>query len=317
MPDPPIVIHPDNELVTDADLRERLPGVELIVPPSAGVAEYLASTDGPLAFLCANREWEAAYGEGLDTGDLVSTIGAGYDSYPIEAFRDRGITFTNASGIQDQPAGEHVFGMAFCFSRRLLTYRDHQRDHEWMKWGVQLPDYGGDVCCVVGLGSIGEAVAERAQVFGMDVRGVKRTVEGYAGAADEVYPAEDLLAALDGARLVVLCVPLTDETRGLIGAEALAACDDDAIVLNVARGPVLDTEALLAALDNGEIGGAGLDVFDTEPLPHDSPLWDRDDVLITPHRLVWSEKYTDRFADLYARQYRAWAAGEAPPGRVV
>lgn len=180
-----------------------------------------------------------------------------------------------------------------------------------------MTDLYGDVACVVGLGNVGEATAERIRSFGMTVRGVKRTIDGYDGAAHEVYAQDDLLEALTGARLVILVVPLTDETRGMIGAEELDACRDDAILVNTARGPVVDTDALTDALDAGSVRAAGLDVFDEEPLSPESPLWDRDDVHLTPHVGGWSDKLPRRSSEVFEKQFTAWTNDEPLPHRLV
>lgn len=238
----------------------------------------------------------------------MTTVGAGYDNYPIDEFEKQGVRFTNSSGIHGQAMGEHVFGMAFSFSRRLMTYRDLQRSRSWDR-SLEHTDFAGDVCCIVGLGSIGEALARRARAFEMTVRGVKRDPSSHEGNAHEVYSNDGLIDALTGARLVVLSVPLKHDTVGMIGAEEISVCKDDAVIVNIARGPVLDTSALLAALDAGSLGGAGIDVFDTEPLPEGSPLWGRDDVVLTPHRAGASDKYTARFFEVFREQYERWRRG--------
>lgn len=313
---PRIVVHPDAGVVTRTELLERRPGLNVVEPQPDSVGETLASTGDPVVFLCDPLAWDDSHLEFLSEGDWVVTIGVGYDAYPVDEFERRGVLFSNSPGIAGEAISEHVFGMAFAFSRRLLRYRDLQRANEWER-GSDLTDFAGDVCCVVGLGHVGEAIAERARAFRMTVRGVKRTVSGYDGAAQKVYPSEELHTALEGARLVVLCVPLTDETRGLVGTPELAACADDAVVVNVARGPVLQTDALIEALDRDELYGAGLDVFDEEPLPSDSALWGRNDVLITPHRGSVGDKYSGRLLDVFLEQYDRWRADTPLDYRIV
>jgi D-2-hydroxyacid dehydrogenase (NADP+) len=151
----------------------------------------------------------------------------------------------------------------------------------------------------------------------MTVHGVKRTIEAYDGAADAVYRSDSLHEALDGARLCVLAVPLTPATEGLVGRDELETLADDAIVVNVARGPVLENDSLIAALDNGDIRAACLDVTDPEPLPEEHPLWSRDDVFITPHSAGLSEKYHERYPPLFREQYDRWCSGEQLRYRVV
>lgn len=313
----PVVIDPLKDSVRADLLRAVHPGLPVIEPPDVGaVPGAIADADGPVALVCANSTWQDAYLAPLDAGDWVATITTGHEHFPIEAFAERGIIFTNTPGLTTEPIAEHAFGLAFTCSRRLWTYRDQSVDGVWEIRGG-MTDFAGDTCCVVGIGRIGEAVAVRARAFGMRVRGVKRSVEGYDGAAHEVYPSEELRDALADVRLVVICVPLTDETRGLLSTEELAACADDAVVINVSRGPVLDEAALLDALDAGELSGAGLDVFETEPLPEDSVLWDHEAVVVTPHCAGRSTKTADRLIGRLLKQYDRWAGGDELDHRIV
>lgn len=311
----PLFVDGGLRAVWSATLSERRPDVD--VRRATDVAAELSAVDGPAALLTANRHWDDAYLDALDAGDWVATIGVGHENFPVDALAELGVAFTNAPGVSAEQIAEHVFGMTFAFTRRLLTYHEQQREREWTTRYGGMTDIAGDACCVVGLGGIGEAVAERARAFGMTVRGVKRTVAGYEGPADRVYPPGNLHAALDGARLVVVAVPLTDETAGMVGARELALAADDAILVNVARGPVVDADALLAALEDDVVRAAGLDVTDPEPLPAGSPLWDRSDVLVTPHCAGASDKYLDRFLDRFVPQYDRWVAGDPLEDRVV
>jgi D-2-hydroxyacid dehydrogenase (NADP+) len=150
----------------------------------------------------------------------------------------------------------------------------------------------------------------------MDVVGVKRTPTPVDG-VDEVYPATDLRAALADARFVALAVPLTDRTEGLVGAAAFDAMRDDAYLVNVARGGVVDQSALVAALREDRLAGAALDVFETEPLPEDSPLWAMDDVIVTPHASAATRDYYRRVAAIVRENLRRLDAGEDLANRVV
>lgn len=314
----PIVVDQDAPLVRAGDVRARRPELDVrgAESPSA-LVEMLADAADPVVFVSMNSAWRDDYLDALSPGDWVATATAGYDRFPVEAFAERGIAFTNAPGVGAPAVAEHVFATALYFTRWLDTYRAQQRAHVWQRRREGLTDLSGETCCVVGLGRIGEQVAVRARAFGMTVRGVKRTVSGYDGAADEVVPPAELRRALDGASLLVLCVPLTEATRGLVGSAELAACDDGAIVVNVARGPVLRTESLVEALDAGTVRAAALDVVEGEPLGPDSPLWGREDVLLTPHIGGSSDKYTDRLLDLLFAEYDRWRAGEPLHHQVV
>lgn len=290
---------------TQAENRELLPEADVLVT--------------------SNTSWDDDYLDGLEAGDWVQTIGAGYDAYPIETFRERGVMLTNAVGIHGPSAGEHVFALALALARGLPTYLEQQRRHEWMRhFNGEL---AGQTMTILGLGAIGEAVAERARGFDMDVWGVKRDPSTYDGylpddrvvASDEVFaPLADGEAGIFGETdLLVVSVPLTGETHGLVDASVLNALPDSAALVNIARGPVVDEAALIDALERDIIGGAGLDVTVDEPLPEDSPLWDLDDVILTPHVAGVSDQYGVRFAEVFLDHYDAWLAGRVPELRVV
>jgi D-2-hydroxyacid dehydrogenase (NADP+) len=315
----PLVIDPGAGHLDPETLRSRLPSADVRAPEREAVAEAVRAADGPVVFTCSNSAWRPEYLDALSAGDWVLTTTAGYDSYPVEAFAERGVELTNSPGISAGTVAEHALGLITTFTRRLDHYREKQRAGEWGERRDDLFDLVDTEACVVGLGTVGEQVARRLDACGARVRGVKRDPDDYAGVVHErrVFGSEGLQGALDGVRVVVLAVPLTAETRGLLGGAELTALADDAVVINVARGPVLDTDALLDALDAGGLRGAGIDVFDEEPLPADSPLWDREDVLITPHCAGTTERYGERATEVVVRQYERWAAGEARENRVV
>lgn len=257
---------------------------------------------------------EQFLGSGIE---WIHSIQAGVDRFPFEALEAEGIALTNSTGIHGDTVGETVAGYMLSFARGLHRYRDRQNDREWSKddWDVPYSLTDSSVA-VVGLGTLGRGIASRADALGMDVVGVKRTPTPVDGVAT-VHPARDLETAITDARFVVLTVPLTDETEGLVGAAELSAMRSDAVLINVARGPVVDETALVAALEDGSIGGAALDVFETEPLPAESPLWGMDEVIVTPHVAAATGAYYRRIAALVAENARRRAEGEALTNRVV
>lgn len=234
----------------------------------------------------------------LSAVEWVHSIQAGVDRFPTEAFEREGVVLTNSTGIHDRSVGETVAGYMLTFARRLHRHRDTQQRREWSspEWDEAFT-LDGERCCVVGLGTLGRGIAERAAALGMEVSGVRRTPEPI-GPVGAVYAPDELHEAIADARFVALAVPLTEETRGLIGAAELDAMREDAYLLNVARGPVVDEPTLIDALDAGEIAGAALDVFETEPLPEESPLWGMDEVLVTPHCAAYTRDYYRRIAEL-------------------
>jgi phosphoglycerate dehydrogenase-like enzyme len=175
---------------------------------------------------------------------------------------------------------EYVFGWCAWITQKMAVYREAQQEHRWI---TTVPDrLRSRTLVVVGVGEIGGMLAQTAKAFGMRVVGVTRSSRGGRG-LDRAYRPAQLARALAEADFAVLCLPLTGETRGMIGARELAALRPHAWLLNVARGPIVDERALVAALESRRIGGAVLDVFDEEPLPPAHPLWSLPNTVITPH----------------------------------
>lgn len=191
------------------------------------------------------------------------------------------VTLTRAPGVFGPWMAEYVLGWCLWTTQRIEQYLDAQRRRQWIE--DVLPDrLRGKTLAIVGLGDIGRAIARAARSLGMRVIGVSRSGRR-AREADRVYRASGLTRALAAADVVVLTVPLTPATRGLIGSRAFTAMRPTTWLINVARGPVIDERALLHALENRRIAGAVLDVFWKEPLPADHPLWAFDNVIFTPH----------------------------------
>lgn len=236
-----------------------------------------------------------------DDLQLFACAYAGCDHLPMAELEDADVAVTNAAGVHAPNAAEHAIGAVLGFSRRL---------HEAARADTWQPVYPGEVAgstvTIVGLGAIGSAVAERLEPFDVTTLGVRRRPEK-GGPTDEVFGQDRLHEALARTDYLVLCCPLTDRTYGLVGQEELATLPQDAVVVNIARGEVVDTEALVASLRRGRLGGAALDVTDPEPLPDDHPLWRFDEVLVTPHAAGATPKYYDRLADLVADNVRRLA----------
>ncbi|PSQ46116.1 D-2-hydroxyacid dehydrogenase [Halobacteriales archaeon SW_6_65_15] len=247
----------------------------------------------------------------------VHSIQAGYDRFPLDEFEAQGVALTNSTGIHDESVGEFAVGLMLAFARRLHTYVRQQEDHEWKLPAWDEPfTLGGERLCVVGLGTLGRGIAERADALGMEVVGVRRSGES-TPYTETVYTPDDLHEAIGDATFVALAVPLTDETEGLIGAAEFDAMREDAYLINVARGPVVMQDDLVAALREGEIAGAGLDVFEEEPLPEESPLWDFEEVVVTPHRAAAERDYYRHIAGLVRENVGRVADGEDLTNRVV
>lgn len=264
--------------------------------------------------------WDEGLLEALDAGDWVQTTSTGYSAYPIDAFMDRGVTFTNATGNYGSPVSDHVFALALSLTRGVPTFVDNKRRGKWDRsHGSELIDLDGRTMAVVGMGDIGESVAQRALGFGMEVYGTKRHPEEYDGVlpADRVLASDALESMIAEIDLLVLTVPLTKETHHFVDRSIFETLPDSALLINVARGPVVDQDALIEALESDRIAGAGLDVFDDEPLPASSPLWEFDDVVITPHVGGRSKDFVRRFVDLFLHNYDRRDTTNSMKNRIV
>jgi phosphoglycerate dehydrogenase-like enzyme len=232
----------------------------------------------------------------------IQSIGAGYDQFPLDELRRRGIRLSSARGVNRNAVSEHALAMILALARRLPEARDNQRRHVWRGMISNVParedELGGKTLGIVGIGHIGSRTAALAKAFGMRVVATKRTPQTYEGPADEVLSADRVDDLLRQSDFVVLHCPLTEETRGLISGERLALMKPSAYLINVARGAVVDEPAMLDALRRSAIAGAAIDHFYDEPLPADSPFWDMDNVLITPHTAGETQKYEENVVDI-------------------
>lgn len=194
------------------------------------------------------------------------------------------ITFTNMKGVHGPVISEHVFAMLLHLRRDLGVYLDAQKRGQWERRSTaNQVALSGSTLLVAGMGNIGKEVAKRAKGFDMKVLATVRTPRKAPEYVDELGIAKDLDRFLAQSDVVVICLPLTDQTRGLFDAKRLAKMKPGAILINIGRGAIVDTEALVDGLKSGHIGGAGLDVTSPEPLPETSPFWAMKNVVITPH----------------------------------
>jgi phosphoglycerate dehydrogenase-like enzyme len=233
----------------------------------------------------------------LERVRVVQVLSAGTDW--IEERLPPQATLCSARGARDAPVAEWVLAALIGASSGLL---ECARIHTWTD--RHLDDLAGWTVLVVGMGSIGRLLQDRLQALGTTVVGVA------SHARDEIHGVDELADLLPGADAVVLLTPLTDSTRGLIGAGELAAMSDGAVLVNAARGAVVDTDALVSETETGRLR-AVLDVTEPEPLPDDHPLWSASGVLsITPHIAGDSPLGHARAAELAAEQLARWCAGE-------
>lgn len=226
-----------------------------------------------------------------------------------ELVRAKRIVLTNSRGVHGPVIAEHAMAMLLALTRNLAFYREGQRGGRWLG-DPPRPSLAlrGRTMFVVGLGGIGSEIAARAHAFGMRVIATRRTDAPAPSHIARVGKPADLHAFLAEADVVVICVPLTRETERLFDDRAFAAMKKGAFLLNVARGRIVDTDALRRALRSGKLAGAGLDVTDPEPLPADHPLWKDPNVLITPHVSSDAELTRERRTALFRENLRRFGA---------
>jgi phosphoglycerate dehydrogenase-like enzyme len=257
----------------------------LVRLPGRGIAVCVASTpEQAAAFI---DEAEILYGWNFPSRLLadarrlrwIQVMGAGVERFLVPELPPD-VVLTRAAGIFGPWMAEYTLAWCLWVTQRIEPFHAFQRDRRWVP--VDPLRLGGSTLCVVGLGDIGRHIARAARGLGMKVIGVTRGGRPERG-VERVYRTAAIATALARADFVVLTVPLSAATGGLIGESELAAMKPSAWLINIARGPVVDEQALLAALRSRRIGGAVLDVFDTEPLPADHPFWALDNVVVTPH----------------------------------
>lgn len=245
----------------------------------------------------------------------IHATAAGVDGLLVPGVVEGRVRLTSSVGIHSTVLPEHVMALVLAFSRRLHVAVRLQSVRRWDRAACIGGEVEGKVLGVLGLGATGRALSRRASAFGMRVIGTKRTPEAMP-CVERVLPPEGTDQVLREADYVVVLLPLTPQTRGLIDARALSLMKRSAVLINVGRGPVVVEEALIAALQGGVIAGACLDVFDHEPLSPDSPLYEMENVIITPHVSGASPTYFDRAIPLFCENLRRFLAG-APMLNVV
>ncbi len=264
-----------------ADLAERLPEADVLV---------------------VSGFWQNSLLEKATKLRFIQSIGAGVDQFDQAALGARGIRLANASGVNRNAVSEHAIACILALARQLHSGRDNQRGHVWRGMISDLSqredELGGKTLLIVGLGAIGSRLAKLAKAFDMRVIATKRNPSTVTGVADEVHTPDRLLNLLPQADFVALTCPLTPETTNLINDTAFDVMKPSAYLINMARGRCVDEPALLTALQDGTIAGAAIDHFWDEPLPGDSPFWDMENVLITPHTAGETRMYEENVIDI-------------------
>ncbi|PSQ49818.1 hydroxyacid dehydrogenase [Halobacteriales archaeon SW_7_65_23] len=303
-------IHGTDAEVYRDELAQRLPDHDVILartPDEERDALRTASVATGLTLSPADLE-------DADNLELFACVFAGTDHLELDAFEEHGVAVTNASGVHRANMSEYTVGAMVALSRQFPRAWRQKQSRTWQSYPVR--ELQDSTAVVVGMGAIGQAVVSRLDAFGVDTVGVRYSPEK-GGPTDETYGFDEIHEAVAEADYVIVACRLTEATEGLIDADVLMTVPSDAFLINVARGPVVDTEALVDAFRTNDLGGAALDVTDPEPLPADHPLWTFENVMITPHNAGNTPEYFARRADILAENVAALDADDDLTNRVV
>jgi glyoxylate reductase len=284
-----------------------------VAAPREEILVHVGQAEGLLCLLTDQIDAEV-----MEAGPrlrVISNFAVGVDNIDVAAASARGIVVCNTPGVLTEATADLTWALLLAAARRIPEAERYLREGRWRAWSPQLllgPEMHGATLGIIGLGRIGQAVARRAQGFAMRVLYHNPAPKPEA-AAEVGAQYADLDTLLRESDFVSIHTPLTDRTRGLIGREELAKMKPTAILINTARGPVVDQRALAEALRERRVGGAGLDVFAVEPLPRDDPLLALDNVVLLPHIGSASVATRTRMAMMAAQNLIAALNGERPP----
>ncbi len=236
----------------------------------------------------------------------MHTFSAGVDSPFFVQLMERGIRLTNSSGATASPIAQTTVLYMLALSRNVRAWFQHQEKHEWSRH--EFAELDGARLAVIGMGPIGIEIARLGVALNMNVEAIRRTPTGTEPCP--TFSFDHISRVLAHADWVAVALPLTDNTRQIFNAETFAVMKAGAHFINVGRGELVDEESLVASLQSGHLAGAALDVFASEPLSSDSPLWDMDNVFITPHSSAASSQSGLRSEDIFLKNLALYVAGE-------
>lgn len=223
---------------------------------------------------------------------FVQLTSAGLDRVPVQRMKDKGIKLYNARGVYSTPMAEWALTGVLALYKHINNFYDNQKNHKWVK-DRNVKELSGSTICIVGCGSVGTECAKMFKPFASEIIAVD-IVKPTSDLFDNYYTIINVSKAVKNSDVVILTLPLTDETRNMFNKDLFSQFKSDAILVNVSRGAVVNEVDLIDALKNGKIGGAVLDVFNTEPLDENSELWNMENVIITPHNSFVSQKNNER-----------------------
>lgn len=238
----------------------------------------------------------------------IFCLSAGVEELPFDELKRRGIIVSNASGVHAEQMSEHTLGIMIAFCRQFHTMIKNQLEKRWDRL-MDVDELASKTLCIIGTGSVGREIAYKAKAFYMNVIGVKNTPAALPD-FDAIYTSDRLHDALKISDYIVVITPLTQKAYHMIGLKEFQCMKRSAVLINISRGDTIDEEAMITALEEGWISGAGLDVFHEEPLPPESKLWGLPNVLLTPHNSGLSRHYYQKCVELFADAYKLYASGQ-------
>ncbi|MGH7141675.1 MAG: D-2-hydroxyacid dehydrogenase [Minisyncoccia bacterium] len=306
-PDGPHTFRPEHEAMLHSCLG---PDDELIVatpdeaPPLYAEATVVASFPArmPDISLLPQAKWLHSFSAGVDrilTPDVARSE----------------VLLSNSRGVHATPIAEHIIGFCLTFTRGFRQTHENQQKHRWEKAGT-LGELRDANILIVGMGEIGTEAARLFGAFGAHVHALVRKQRAGPDFVERMGTLLNLDEELPWADFIIITLPHTSETHHLFDRSKFLLMKPEAIIMNIGRGGIINESDLIDALGSGRIGGAGLDVFEREPLPSDSPLWDMEQVILTPHHSGLSHKYMDRATDLLCKNLQAYLKGQKLPTTV-
>lgn len=245
----------------------------------------------------------------LEHYEWIHFLSAGVEKIWDMPFKKHGVLLTKSSGVHGAPMSEFAIGAMLYFAKSFDRFVEQSMRSEWRRYW--LDELTGRKLTILGMGHIGSALAERAGVFGMDVVGVRRSATDNTGSPATIG-FDQLESRLADTDFLVVCLPLTAETSGMVDAHLLSGLKDGAVLVDISRGGVVREAAVLDALDSGRLRGAALDVFEEEPLSAESRLWGHPRVLLTPHVSGTAPRYMERAIDVFLQNVASLAETGRP-----
>ncbi|WP_102272910.1 D-2-hydroxyacid dehydrogenase [Cytobacillus massiliigabonensis] len=295
-------------------IKEIIPNWELVIGKEKSIwSDHLNEAEVIVSW---KKEMEGLISSHHSKLRWLQAWSAGVNSLPLQKLEDKNIHTTSANGVHAYPISETIFALMLALTRKIHTYVKNQQTKTWDHAGLNLEIHGKTIA-ILGIGAIGKETAKIAKAFGMEVIGFRHSGKP-AEYVDTMYTLQHLNSVLPQCDYVVVTLPYTKETHHLFGIEQFKLMKPSSFFINIGRGSIVEEQELIKALQDGEISGAGLDVFEQEPLCEGSSLWELENVIITPHTSGSTEHYTKRvIEDIFIPNLKQYIQGDTPAINLV